>query len=134
MKFVESSACKSRAHCHNCRGELAFRQMLVREGKADREDFDCPHGIPWNAPPQVTQKPQAPPRELLPLHPDNWPAWAKLVAAMKAPEDKGVGSTIDRKLGLLGAAFKLTLKALGVPCGCGDRKELYDRLYPYSGE
>jgi hypothetical protein len=79
-------------------------------------------------------EPAAPPREVLPLHPDNWPAWAKLVAAMKSADDAGVGSTIDRKLGLIGAAFKLTLKALGVPCGCGDRKELYDKLYPYSRE
>jgi hypothetical protein len=90
---------------------------------------ECPKG--YFDKPDPTKP--APPRELLPLHPDNWPAWAKLVAAMKAPEDKGVGSTIERKLGLIGAAFKLTLKALGVPCGCGDRRELYNKLYPYDG-
>jgi hypothetical protein len=89
---------------------------------------ECPKG--YFVKPDAEYKP-AKPRTFLPLHPDNWPAWAKLVAAMKADSDAGVGSTIDRKLGLIGAAFKLTLKALGVPCGCGDRKELYDKLYPY---
>jgi hypothetical protein len=114
--WQDSPHCAYRAHCKTCRSRGAdgveFRAKLTRLGFDDPPDFDCKHGIPWEAEQQ-------------------WPTWAKLVAAMKAPEDKGVGSTIDRKLGLLGAAFKLTLKALGVPCGCGDRRDLYDKLYPY---
>jgi hypothetical protein len=90
---------------------------------------NCPKG--YFTKPDPTEFKPAKPRTLLPLHPDNWPAWAKLVAAMKVDGEKGVGSTIERKLGLIGAAFKLTLKALGVPCSCADRKELFDKLYPY---
>jgi hypothetical protein len=123
----EFRSCGGR-HKPKCNGVMFC--TVVSKGVLDLSaSGECPKG--YFTKPDPTEFKPAKPRELLPLHPDNLPAWAKLVAAMKIDGEKGVGSTIDRKLGLLGAAFKLTLKALGVPCGCGERKELYDKLYPY---
>lgn len=50
---------------------------------------------------------------------------------MRAEQDRGVGDTIERKLGAMGVAFKATLKALGVPCGCDKRRDEFNVLYPY---
>jgi hypothetical protein len=60
-----------------------------------------------------------------------WPVWADLIARLRNAEDKGVGDTVHRKLAAAGEAFKLTLQALGVPCGCDRRREEWNRLYSY---
>jgi len=46
--------------------------------------------------------------------------------------DIGVGSTIERELGRAGVAFKAVLATLGVPCGCADRRDEWNALYPYT--
>jgi len=63
---------------------------------------------------------------------EQWPAWANLVAARATPADIGVGSTIERELGRVGVAFKAVLATLGVPCGCADRRDEWNALYPYT--
>jgi hypothetical protein len=136
MNFDHCVKCDARSCGGRTRPKCTGVMLCTLNGKDILENSAagvCPKGL-FSTPDEPIQPRPSKPRTFLPLHPDNWPAWAKLVAAMKAPEDKGVGSTIDRKLGLIGAAFKLTLKALGVPCGCGERKELYDKLYSYSRE
>lgn len=61
-----------------------------------------------------------------------WPAWAQGVALLRAPEDRGVGDTVERwasKFG--GAQFKAMSRAVGLPCRCADRREAWNRSYPY---
>lgn len=67
-----------------------------------------------------------------PVPRDQWPTWAKAIAAMKADTDTGVGSTVDRLLGTFGKVYKATLKAMGVPCGCNERRAEWDARYPYT--
>jgi hypothetical protein len=95
----------------------------------EREDDSINRIIPLMSIPSVTTavKPVAIPRE-------QWPTWAKAVTPWAEPEDIGVGDTIHRKLGVLGEVFKATLKTLGVPCGCDQRQEEWNILYPYGGE
>ena len=60
-----------------------------------------------------------------------WPLWANAVAKLATDADKGVGSTVDRLLGVGGKAYKATMKAMGVPCGCNRRKDEWDVMYGY---
>ncbi len=63
---------------------------------------------------------------------EQWPKWAKWVSERRWEGEIGVGSTIKRLLGAFGEAFKKTLAAIGVPCGCDKRAAQYDIEYPYS--
>ena len=81
------------------------------------------------------QRPPSPPREPKQAVPaDKWPTWATLVSKMRADSDAGVGDTIRRQLGVLGEAYKATLKAWGVPCGCSRRQLEWNAKYPYVKE
>lgn len=73
----------------------------------------------------TSPKPAAVPRE-------KWPMWAAAIALLKSDEDIGVGSTIERELGRAGKAFKVTMRTLGIPCGCNRRRAEFDALYPYA--
>jgi hypothetical protein len=62
----------------------------------------------------------------------DWPAWAKLLAARKAEADKGVGDTFQRLAASMGGEiFKKLTKSMGLPCGCDARQADWNRLYPY---
>lgn len=61
-----------------------------------------------------------------------WPQWCHLVKRFRKPADAGVGDTVKRiadKLG--GELFKSASKSLGMPCGCVERQERWNKLYPY---
>jgi len=88
---------------------------------------NCPEGK-YAGEPTVQPVERAAPQ---PVPPTIWPAWANLVAARATPSDIGVGSTIERELGRAGVAFKAVLATLGVPCGCADRRDEWNALYPY---
>ena len=60
-----------------------------------------------------------------------WPFWAVAVRKLASEDDKGVGDTIRRLTGLPGVAFKATMKALGVPCGCDSRRDDWNTQYRY---
>lgn len=68
----------------------------------------------------------------------NWinlpiPAWAKAVAAWKAPSDAGVGDTFHRLATKVGANHVSRLVAwFGIDCGCEGRRELWNVMYPYA--
>jgi len=66
------------------------------------------------------------------LEPNRWPKWAKAAATFKTAEDKGVGDTIKRMLGTAGIFFEATMKTLGVPCHCPERREEFNARFPYS--
>jgi hypothetical protein len=58
--------------------------------------------------------------------------WVRYVKLLRKPEDKGVGDTVQRiasKFG--GERFKAWAKRLGIPCGCAERQEMWNRIYPY---
>ena len=62
----------------------------------------------------------------------DWPAWAKLLAARKSEPDKGVGDTFQRLAASMGGElFKKLAKSMGLPCGCDARQADWNRLYPY---
>jgi hypothetical protein len=66
----------------------------------------------------------------------DWPMWAKMIAAKARPEDRGVGDTIERTLGPVGGdAFKRWYQDIfGRSCGCGTRRDLFNLQYPYGPE
>lgn len=63
-----------------------------------------------------------------------WPLWAKTLALLATPADKGVGDTIARTIGPVGGdAFKAWYKRLtGKDCGCGERQDALNQRYPYA--
>lgn len=63
-----------------------------------------------------------------------WPGWAKAIGAMKKPEDKGVGETVERIInatGPLAVAAKAALKLVMKDCGCAGRKRDWTAQFPY---
>lgn len=65
----------------------------------------------------------------------DWPMWAKSVALLKTQEDTGVGDTIERQLAKVGGEqFKAFAEKIGIPCGCSDRRDNFNLLYPYGTE
>ncbi len=69
-----------------------------------------------------------------PVPRDEWPLWAKTVARLASPEDRGVGDTIARTIGPVGGdAFKKWFHTFtGHPCGCDFRQERLNDLFGYS--
>jgi len=69
-------------------------------------------------------------QESIPRH--QWPLWARGVELLRKPGDQGVGDTIHwyaTRVG--GEKFKVMMTALGVPCGCDERREHYNQRFPY---
>ncbi len=63
----------------------------------------------------------------------SWPLAARLLAWLMIPEDKGLGDTIERKLGTGGEIMKKWYrKVIGRECGCGSRKDKLNVLFPNS--
>jgi hypothetical protein len=59
-------------------------------------------------------------------------AWVPLVKAFSAPEDKGIGDTIQRYAAMLGGEqFKQWAKDHGIPCGCTERQAEWNERWPY---
>lgn len=82
-----------------------------------------------NAAPQ--SRSQSPAMPISRVSPEKWPRWANWVKDQRTEGDKGVGDTVERKLGVAGAIFKAGLKAAGLGCGCGVRKDAFNIQYPY---
>jgi len=58
--------------------------------------------------------------------------WLYFIRMLRKPEDKGVGDTVQRiaaKFG--GERFKAFSARIGIPCGCTQRQEEWNKLYPY---
>lgn len=59
-------------------------------------------------------------------------SWLRFIKLLRKPEDKGVGDTIQRiaaKFG--GERFKAFSAKIGIPCGCSQRQDEWNRLWPY---
>jgi len=63
---------------------------------------------------------------------DEWPAYIEGIALLAQPGDKGIGDVIARTVGPIGGALfkKWFEKMTGKPCGCSQRQELLNLLYP----
>ena len=117
-----------RAVCYHC------RENTTRVDGAPtwptRESLPIVPVVSANGSPSTGTTPLATPLPL-PLPRSKWPLWASKVSAWAETGDVGVGDTIKRKLGILGEAFKATMKAMGVECGCDSRRAEWNALYPY---
>ncbi len=67
-----------------------------------------------------------------PLPRDQWPPWAKAMAAFAKPEDKGIGDVVARTIGAeTSGAFKAFYEmTFRKPCGCVGRQKLWNIKYP----
>ncbi len=63
---------------------------------------------------------------------DEWPLAVKAVAMLARPEDRGVGDIVERMANLAGGkALAQWYKELtGSDCGCANRKDRLNRMYP----
>ena len=62
--------------------------------------------------------------------PEQWPVWAKGIATFRTGDDKGVGDTAERNLGIVGEAVEATGKGVGGDCGCAAGKAKWDAMFP----
>ncbi len=67
-----------------------------------------------------------------PIPKDDWPIWAKALAMISKPEDKGIGDVVARTVGAESSeAFKKWFKATtGKDCGCTGRQRRWNIEYP----
>lgn len=61
-----------------------------------------------------------------------WPLWARGIRQFRHADDAGVGDTVHRQLNVAGEAFKATMKLLGAPCGCDQRRAEWNARFPYA--
>ena len=71
-------------------------------------------------------------RRFQPLPRDDWPFWAKALALLAKPGDKGIGDTVYRTIGSeRSEVFEAWhLKTFGHRCGCSSRREGWNADYP----
>jgi hypothetical protein len=74
-----------------------------------------------------------PPRPYAPAPRSEWPFVVRVLAARRQDGEAGVGDTAKRLLHRMGADGLAWLyeKATGRDCGCANRQERLNRLYPY---
>ena len=71
-------------------------------------------------------------RETQPNGPVEKPRWVKLLERIRGPADKGVGDTAQRLVARFGGErVKAFADRIGIPCGCADRQEQWNALWPY---
>lgn len=67
----------------------------------------------------------------LPVPQALWPEWAKAIAFVRNPDDKGVGDTFERELGRVGSIVKWALEKAAGGCKCAQRKRDWNAMYGY---
>ncbi len=72
------------------------------------------------------------PTPIQPIPRKDWPLWAKGLAMISKPDDKGIGDTVARTIGAENSeAFKKWFKATtGKDCGCTGRHRRLNIEYP----
>jgi hypothetical protein len=64
--------------------------------------------------------------------PTTWPTWARALAMLREPQDRGLGDTVRRTLGPIHEAYSEARRALGAtPCKCRDRQTRWNHRFPY---
>jgi hypothetical protein len=156
--FFDTDLCVNERNCPGCRSLAAPapRHTVAQRHGLD-PDFPCPKGYPLGAtaaeietiraarrpaPAQVTvtrkqaaprpSKPPPPPPEPSPA--DQWPWYVTSLAALRQPDEAGVGDTLYNQLHVGGKnAIGWALKLLRIPCGCASRQKWLNARYPYIG-
>jgi hypothetical protein len=66
--------------------------------------------------------------------PKPWPLFARGLRLLRANGDAGIGDTVARNLHRLGAdaMVKLYARLVGRDCGCEDRRQRLNQLFPYA--
>lgn len=60
------------------------------------------------------------------------PNWVRLIRIIRIPSDIGIGDTLQRQFAKFGGErFKRWAAKLGIPCGCAERQNHYNKKYPY---
>lgn len=61
--------------------------------------------------------------------------WTRFIKLLRKPEDKGVGDTVARMIASVGLdRWKAFSKKIGIPCGCSQRQDELNRLWPYESQ
>jgi hypothetical protein len=144
--FAETATCGTRMHCVPCRstspqGE-AWRKSM---GEFYEIPPVCPHGMPVDtaSPPPRPQgaggsrsagaAEQS--RPAIAPEPRPWPLAVRLMASQREAGEIGVGDTLHRLMGDSAESFEAWfVAATGRKCGCGDRRQWLNWMYPYAGE
>jgi hypothetical protein len=59
-------------------------------------------------------------------------AWVRWIKLLRKPQDRGVGDTVARLIASVGLdRWKAFSKKLGIPCGCTDRQDAWNKQWPY---
>ncbi len=76
------------------------------------------------------------PTPIQPIPRKEWPMWAKALAMIAKPEDKGIGDVVARTIGAENSeAFKKWFKATtGKDCGCTGRERRWNIEYPLNSK
>lgn len=70
-----------------------------------------------------------PPPDAVPR--SEWPMLARVVSRFRKDGERGVGDTIQSKLGVSGEWFKMAMQTLAGGCGCTARQAWLNARYPY---
>ncbi len=115
---------------------LGFYQEVVSRGQIETAEVLVLDDATY----QELQTKFAPPRpqreKLKPIPRKDWPIWAKGLAMISKPEDKGIGDVVARTMGAENSeAFKKWYKATtGKNCGCTGRQNLWNQEYPLNSK
>ena len=79
----------------------------------------------------MAPSPSSPPAKA--VAPKEWPLVARVIAARAATGEIGLGDTLARLLGAAGGKLfkRWYQKITGAPCGCKNRQERLNALFPY---
>ncbi len=110
-------------------GMLRGGELIIEDSLAERLSA-CPKKIPAAEWSQKLPPPPSKPIDLIPR--DQWPQWAELLAKVARPGEKGIGDVIASTIGPIGGDIfkKWYEKITGHPCGCSERQESLNQLYP----
>lgn len=75
----------------------------------------------------------SPPPKIQVAYRPKWPVLIRVLYFMRQTNDTGVGDTVERIFAKFGGTqFKWLMDRLGVNCGCEDRKQYLNRIFPYA--
>ncbi len=105
--------------------------VLIKVKASDKDDALNRSAIPSERI-SVAVNPVQTPIVHKPIPRDQWPGWAKALAQLSKPEDKGIGDVTARMIGdEKSAKFKTWFKAtFNRDCGCIGRQLEWNLKYP----
>ena len=133
IRLSELMVCPEAWHRLLGRSRLQGDEVVVEDSDAAEALAWCPESLRFEdaaalAPIEYRATLSAPaaPRQ-------SWPLWAKALALLSKPEDRGLGDVIARTIGPIGGdAFKAWhRKTFGRDCGCEARQEALNLQYRF---